>query len=378
MIKITIAGDFVPQKRGTASIIRKNAINQNILDLWHNSDLNIINLECPIVTSTDARPICKEGPALKTDLKAVEYLKECGIHMVTLANNHIYDYGMSGMQDTVSALQANNILYVGGGMSTAEATCSRIITRDNIKIAVLNFCEHEFSIATRTRGGANPINPIQNYYSIQQAKKEADYTIVIVHGGIEGYPLPTPFIKELYRFYAAVGADAVIGHHPHCISGFEIYDSTPIFYSLGNFFFDNESEAQTSWNTGLILQLIFDSGQISYKIHPVRQCAKEARTTLVDETEDAEINRDMQHLCQIIADDQLLAESHRKWIARHKKHILSRFLPYSNKYLRALYRRNMFPSFMNEKQKIHILNAIQCESHRQNLIEYFTGEINEH
>lgn len=120
MIKITIAGDFVPQKRGTASIIRKNAISQNILDLWHNSDLNIINLECPIVTSTDARPICKEGPVLKTNLKAVEYLKECGIHMVTLANNHIYDYGMSGIQDTVSALQTNNILYVGRGQSIAQ------------------------------------------------------------------------------------------------------------------------------------------------------------------------------------------------------------------------------------------------------------------
>lgn len=378
MIKITIAGDFVPQKRGTSSIIRKNAINQNILDLWHNSDLNIINLECPIVSSPDARPICKEGPALKTDLKAVEYLKECGIHMVTLANNHIYDYGMSGIQDTVSALQTNNILYVGGGMNLAEASRSRIIRRDNIKIAILNFCEHEFSIATGSRGGANPINPIQNYYSIRHAKKEADYTIVIVHGGIEGYSLPTPLIKELYRFYAAVGADAVIGHHPHCISGFEIYDNTPIFYSIGNFFFDNDSEAQTSWNTGFILQLTFDSGKISYKIHPVLQCAKEARTTLVDEKEETEINRDMQHLCQIIADDRLLAESHRKWIARHEKHILSRFLPYSNKYLRALYRRNMFPSFMNEKQKIHILNAIQCESHRQNIIEYLTGEINEH
>lgn len=376
MIKITIAGDFIPQKRGISSIIQKNAIDKNILDLWHDSDLNIINLECPVVTSSDAKPICKEGSALKTDIKAVEYLKECGIQMVTLANNHIYDYGMLGMQNTISALQANKISHIGGGANLAEASRYRIVTLNDIKIAILNFCEHEFSIASQTKGGSNPINPIQNYHSIRHAKKEADYAIVIVHGGIEDYPLPTPYIKELYRFYAAVGADAVVAHHPHCISGFEIYNNTPIFYSLGNFFFDNESEIQTSWNTGYILQLILDSGKISYKIHPILQCTKEAETSLLDKTGQAEINRHLQHLSRIISDDQLLAESHRQWIAKHKRHILSRFLPYSNKYLRALYRRNMFPSFMNKKQKIHLLNAVQCESHRQNLIEYLTGEIN--
>ena len=85
----------------------------------------------------------------------------------------------------------------------------------------------------------NPLLPIQQFYKIQEAKENADYVLVIVHGGIEHYQLPTSRMIETYRFFIDAGADAVVNHHQHCYSGYERYKSKPIIYGLGNLLFDN-------------------------------------------------------------------------------------------------------------------------------------------
>ena len=125
------------------------------------------------------------------------------------------------------------------------------------KLAVINCCEHEFSIATETTAGSNPLNPISQYYAIKEAKEKADYVLVIVHGGHEHYQLPSTRMQETYRFFIDVGADAVVNHHQHCYSGYEYYNGKPIMYGLGNFCFDEGLKKTKQWHEGYIVEISF-------------------------------------------------------------------------------------------------------------------------
>lgn len=95
---------------------------------------------------------------------------------------------------------------------------------------------------------------------------------MICHGGIEFFQYPTPRMVEWYRFFIDVGADAVINHHQHCYSGYEIYNGKPIFYGLGNFCFDRFDKRNSSWNNGYLVELIFEGDQIFHNLIPYIQC----------------------------------------------------------------------------------------------------------
>ena len=93
------------------------------------------------------------------------------------------------------------------------------------------------------------------FYAIEEAKKKADFVVVIAHGGHEHYNLPSPRMKKWYRFFVDAGAHAVVGHHTHIISGYEVYKDAPIFYSLGNFCFDWEGLRNMEWNNGMLVEV---------------------------------------------------------------------------------------------------------------------------
>ena len=130
-----------------------------------------------------------------------------------------------------------------------------------MKIAILNFCENEWSIAEDDSPGANPMDIIDNTNHIREAKASHDKVIVIVHGGHEYYNLPSPRMQKQYRFYADQDADIVVGHNTHCISGSEMYKGVPIYYSLGNFLFTGRSTIE-NWYYGLVLELEIKDGNI--------------------------------------------------------------------------------------------------------------------
>ena len=129
---------------------------------------------------------------------------------------------------------------------------SKYITleKDGLKIAIINFCENEWSIAEAGSPGANPMDIIDNASQIKSAKESHDKVIVIVHGGHEYYNLPSPRMQKQYHFYADQGADIFVGHHTHCISGNEVYKGVPIYYSLGNFLF-TMNNSNNEWYTGM-------------------------------------------------------------------------------------------------------------------------------
>lgn len=367
MIKILICGDFCPQYRVQNLIEEEDykSVFGEICPYTSTADYSIVNLEAPVVNSS-AAPIEKCGPNLKCSNKAVKALKYAGFDMVTLANNHFYDFGDNGVVDTLSSCKENYIDVVGGGKNLEEA--SRTFYKDikGVKFAFINCCEHEFSIATDKTGGSNPLKPIQQYYAIQEAKKQADKIVVIVHGGHEHYQLPSPRMKETYRFFVDAGADVVINHHQHCYSGYEVYNNKPIFYGLGNFCFDWKGERNSIWNYGYMVLLSFDNVSIQFELIPY--CQGNEKPDVVVLTNKGEFLTSISELNKVIADDIQLKEKHLLFMNDTKSCYSIDFQPYQNRYLRALYARHLLPSLLDKKKILRLLNILECEAHLERSI----------
>ncbi len=366
-MKILVAGDYYPRRR-IEELLKKNDYSffDEVKSYTSTSDYSIVNFE-GCVAGTDDTPIDKCGPNLRCDKKAIEALKYAGFDAVTLANNHFYDYGDSSVVKTLQACEEYGIDHVGGGitLNDAQAVLYKKIGEKNL--AVINICEKEFSIATNKHGGAAPLNLPTVYRAIQAAQNKADYILVLVHEGIEVYPYPTPRMKDVYRFFIDAGASAVVNHHQHCISGYEIYQGKPIFYGLGNFCFDEiKAIDNKSWEKGYMIELVFGD-TIEFLLHPYNQCSKE--NPVVEFVRDRrEFDDSIQRLNQIIADD---AEIQRRFgiMASKGATIANNILtPYNSAFLKRLSRKKVLPSFLSNFRLKQLLGHVQCESHRDVLI----------
>lgn len=367
-MKILFTGDFCPINRidELARDEKYPDIYNNFISILHDCDLNVTNLECPLYTGNNA--IDKIGLNLKADINITKILKYGNINLVTLANNHLMDYSINGLQSTLKACNSNGIDTVGAGLNLQEAHKPFYKILNGIRIAILSLAENEFSTTQGDEPGVNPLNPISNYYDIKTARQNADYVFVIVHGGHEYYQLPSPRMQETYRFFTDVGADVVIGHHTHCYSGYEIYNNKPIFYSLGNFIFDWPGKINSIWNKGYAVKFTLDNGVNEFDLYPYIQGDKEPGVRLMNESELAIFNKDIKLLNELISDSSDLESEFHKLIQSRKINYLSFLNPYTNKYLLALYCKGLLPSFISHKKKKQLLSIVRCESHRDILI----------
>lgn len=366
-MKILIAGDFCPKDRVTTILgsSQQKEILKDVAPIVKRCDLSIVNLECPLF-DIEAKPILKQGPNLKGNPIACELLQDCGFKLVTLANNHILDYGEEGIKQTIVTLDKIKLNYVGVGTNLQKASQIHCYEKNNQKIAIINCCEHEFSIASDDTAGANPLNPINQWYAINEAKKKADYILVIVHGGHEHYSLPSPRMQATYRFFIDAGADAIINHHQHCYSGYKIYKERPIFYGLGNFCFDWDGKRDSGWNYGYMVELHIDR-KIDFTIYPYEQCNHTPYVKLLQAEKRKRIIDDIQQLNTIIASPTLLKKEHETWMTKDERDWLISLTPFTNRYIQALMRRKYIPVSISKQKVIALLNKIACESHNDKL-----------
>lgn len=368
-MKINICGDFTTCGKGLDSVKKGFALDESVVKIIREADVSIVNLECPVADVSDSK-IEKSGPSLRTDANTVSYLKKCGFTYVTLANNHFYDYADIGVEKTITAIEKEGMGFVGGGRTTEEIHRPLYIETAGIKLAILNYCEHEFSVHSPM--GSNPLNPITAYYDIKTVKEKCDHVIVICHGGHEGYNLPSPRMVELYRYFIDCGASVVINHHQHCYSGWEEYNGGKIFYGLGNFFFDDHRPARrrnTIWNYGYIVSLDIDTDRINSELIPYTQCLKQKITKLIEDKEERIFfDENIHRLNSIIQDDKALMQNFDSFCKTQQKNIIIHFSPYNCRLLQALCRRGLLPTILSKQRKLDIMNKVRCEAHRDIVI----------
>ena len=367
-MKVLIAGDFAPNSRCGDVLSEGNydAVFDEVRPIIKQHDYSIVNFECAVVDVIhEVRPIDKVGPKLSCTSIAAEAIAYAGFNCTTLANNHMRDYGDKGVRNTINFLQRRNIDFVGGGVNSKDASKTLYKTVAGKKLAIINCCETEFNIATDSRAGANPLNPIQQYYAILEAKEKADVILVIIHGGSELLQVPTPRMIETYRFFIDSGADAVINHHQHCLCGYEVYKGKPIFYGLGNFCFDRPNEVQM-WYEGMMISIDFGE-ETCFDVIPYTQCKDDCSIKFVDKK--VFLNR-LEELNQKFKETSIYSEEIRKHYNMACRLIHDNLEPIKNRWLNALQKRGLFPSFLTRKKSKRLFNLVYCESHRDKLYYY--------
>lgn len=370
MIKIGFTGDFCPWER-MESLYHNEKWKESLIEIkpyFDKNDLNVIDLECPLTRHNEG--ITKTGPLIKSAPETVSILKWLNCKLVATANNHFKDYGNEGMQETFEVLSNNSIEWVGSGRNLSEAARTKIIQINEFNIAIINMAENEWSTTTGDQYGCHSLDAIDASKHINNAMIDADYVIMVIHGGHEHYNLPSPRMKKLYRFFVDMGADAVIGHHTHIFSGYEIYEGKPIFYSLGNFCFDWKGFQNSPWNTGLILRLILKgNSSIDFEYQFIEQNNSAPGVRPIEGNREEKLQHEIENLNRIIQHDDQLKNRFNEHVSKLKKTTMARLQPYKNRILTGLYTRGLFPDLLAEKKKLLLTNLIRCESHREVLLE---------
>lgn len=367
-MKILVVGDYCPRNRVSKFINTRDfeSVFGDVKQLLNVMDYSIVNLECPLVYD-NTKPIIKKGPALKCNINGVDAIKWMGFSCVTLANNHFRDYGEEGVNATIDYLDKHSIDHVGGGRNITQASAVFYKDIKGKRIAIINCCEHEFNIATEEIAGSNPLNPLHQFYSIQEARNNADFILVIVHGGHEHFQLPSERMVETYRFFVDAGADAVINHHQHCYSGYEIYKEKPIFYGLGNFCFDRDGIRNSRWNEGIMVELDMSNNHVDFTIHPYYQCNDNPLIELLSKDS---FDEHISQLNNIITHPEKLRQELKKYYSGNCSDYANIFEPIDNRYYYGAKRRGWLPSLISKDRIIAATNYICCESHRDKL-EYW-------
>jgi poly-gamma-glutamate capsule biosynthesis protein CapA/YwtB (metallophosphatase superfamily) len=250
-----------------------------VADLLREADLTFGNLESPI-SSLGMAAKGKEV-VFRAGLESINGIKNAGIDVLSLANNHAMDYGPAALAETMDVLAHSGVAYTGAGANSAAARRPANFTVKGVKVSFLAYSNrfHKVVEAQEERPGVAIASAEEVKADVEKAKQWADVVIVSFHWGWEYSDHPDAETRELAHLAVESGASLVIGHHPHVIQGVEMYKGGLICYSLGNFIFDQRG---TRTRRGLILRCtIGRRGVRQGELLPVIIDAAEFRPALV-------------------------------------------------------------------------------------------------
>lgn len=365
-MKILIGGDVCPINSNELlfSSQSKNVFG-SFQELFEDADISIINLEVPL-TSSDIK-IMKSGGNIKGKPESIMGLQRAGIDVISLANNHLGDYGEKGVLDTLELLKRVGIQTVGAGKNINEAKEILAITRQEKRVAILSFSDIEFGIATKETPGANPLDLKTLTLQLIEIKDKFDFCIVLLHEGKEHYEYPSPRLQELCRFICDLGADLVICQHSHISGAFEKYNSSNIVYGQGNLLFDYENRKSHSWVNGYLISVDISKAENNIELIPFKQTFPGIIT--LNKDEEMIFREKMEFLSQQVLDEEFIKENWINFIQRYEKTYYSIFRGH-NAIQRKIFSYIPFHNwFYNKKQKAFLLNIIRSRVHREVLID---------
>lgn len=241
------------------------SLGNNAMKIIENSKYHCTNFEAPWPCQSDGLSL-KAGPKLEQSIEIQKVLKLLKITHICLANNHIFDNGISGFIKTTESLIDYAVL--GAGLTQEKIFAPSVLNIDGKKVALINASERQFGCYPHNLHTAGYAHFLDERFLNQIEYCSSNYhkTVVVVHGGLEMVDIPLPQIRNLYKSYIDAGASAVIGHHPHVIQGKELYNGSWIYYSIGNFIFRSEIES----GGGVLKMNIGKDGNLQFTEYKVK------------------------------------------------------------------------------------------------------------
>ena len=228
------------------------------------------------------KPIVHANPP-----ECIAFLKKINGNIWNIANNHIMDCGREGLESTLRYAEENGVQTVGVGLDVQQAAKPVIIENDGADIGIISLTQEETPAATEDSEGVIQWDDLEKIARmIAEVKIKCRWCVVIVHAGPEFCQLMPPSVRDIYRQYLDLGADVVVGHHPHVMQNYETVGNKIIFYSLGNFVFDTDYQRlQKYTDQGVFVKIAFDKNGFTWD-HQAMKIDRRSQTINPCETPD--------------------------------------------------------------------------------------------
>lgn len=300
-VTLLFAGDilFDPNYSVMAKVLQNggdigNGIAPDLIGEMQSADIMMLNNE--FAYSDRGAPTPEKQFTFRARPDSVAYLTDMGVDIVSLANNHAYDYGEQALLDSLQILQAEGIPYVGAGVNEQEASAPVYFIINDMKIAFISATQIERLDNPDTKGATETspgvfrcFNGEKLMQTVAQAKEESDFVVVYIHWGTENQEETDWLQNKQAPELVEAGADLIIGDHPHILQRIEIIDGVPVIYSLGNFWFNSKP-----LDTGMVKVTISEEGLQSFQFIPCQQV--NCRTSMLEGEEKSRVLGEMRRM----------------------------------------------------------------------------------
>ena len=363
-LKIIMVGDLFPTYRNENEFIKGDIewlYGKKIINLFKEADFSICNLEGAL--TNEEKSIKKVGPRIKAVPETIKGIKELGIKCVTLANNHIIDYGKKGYEETIKTLKENNIDYFGAGDNINNIKKYYEIDANGKKVIFYNVAETMFDIPSKNYPGVNIFDEYETYKEIQSLKKKCDYLIVIYHGGQEFYWYGSEILRKRFHRLADNGADIVVSQHTHCIGLWENYKDAFLLYGQGDFHFANTFTEYREY--GIILEINISDKGLDIKKHLTRRI--DGNITY-DETQNFE---QFQKRSDLLTNNETFDKEFGEFADRKVAMFLEAFRGKNiiDKIIKKIFPKEVYIRYLKsrfaDKHLLRIISGVQFEEHNE-------------
>lgn len=372
-MNIIIGGDLCPINSNEKPFINgiSGDVFNNFSQIISGADLSIFNLEGPL--TNEKIKIKKSGPNLKAQPETINAMKDAGIKLLSLANNHMGDYGEQGVFDTIDECSKYDIKTVGAGCNNIQSRVPYIYQKGT-KVGILSFADTEFGMATVNTAGANPFILSDCVIDILKLKRQVDYIIVLLHDGKEHYPYPSPELQKNCRFLVDIGVNLVVCQHSHIIGAWEEYKKSNIFYGQGNFIFDYDNRYNKSWSLGYLIELKLVNGKGALSVMPFKQSYPGIQR--LNELENKEFIKNMNKMKLDVKNETYIKNQWENFIKKFESTYYSA-LRGNNKLTRKL--NSFLPIYKfiyNKNKNTYLENIIRSRVHREVILDIIKRRIN--
>ena len=265
-------------------------LSSPVVDIMNSADLMIANNEFTISDRGEKMP--NKIYTFRASPKRVSIYNEMGVDLVTLANNHVYDFGYDAFMDTLTTLKEYNMPYIGAGRNISEAIKPYYFIINGYKIGFVNATRAEKYILTPEATESSPgvfrtYDPTLFMETIKKTKENSDFVVALIHWGKEDSHYLEDVQKETSKLYIDSGADVIVGTHAHVLQGIEFYNNKPIVYNIGDFIFNRESK-----ETGIFNIILSNDGKLEYSFIPCKQ--DNFKTSLLYDEEREKVLKNME------------------------------------------------------------------------------------
>lgn len=309
LVTITFAGDILfDENYAIMARVAQNGgdisygIDPDLISEMRSADIMMLNNEFPY--SDRGEPLEDKQFTFRARPSTASCLNELGVDIVSLANNHAYDYGETAFLDTLTTLEDEGIVYVGAGRNLEEARQPVCYIINNIRIAIVSATQIERLDNPDTKGATDSSAGVFRCWNgdnlletVREAREDNDFVIVYLHWGTENVTAIDWTQEKQAAEVAEAGADLIIGTHPHCLQQISVVKGVPVMYSLGNFWFNSKT-----LDTGMLKVTLDENGLLSCQFIPCLQSG--SRTVLLQGEEKQRVLDFMQDISDGVQIDE--------------------------------------------------------------------------